>query len=65
MVRDDVYVLINPFTRTKEIIDTPTGINDYNCTDCALLAFDKYSEEFVLVILCLSRLHIYQSRNCG
>jgi len=65
MVRDNVFVLINPFTRTKKEIVTPTGINNYNCTDRALLAIDKCSEEFVLVISCLSRLHVYQSRNCG
>jgi hypothetical protein len=63
MVRDDVFVLINPFTRTKKEIDTPTRINDYNCIDRALLALDKCSEEFVLVISSLSRLHVYQSRN--
>jgi len=64
-VRDYLFVLINPFTRTKKVINTPNGINDYNFTYCALLAFGKCSVEFILVISSLSRLHVYQSRNGG
>ncbi|XP_058760773.1 F-box protein At5g25290 [Vicia villosa] len=48
------FLLINPFTREKKKVIYPStfkfsySLYKYN----ALLAFDKYSEEFVLVILC-------------
>ncbi|GAU32342.1 hypothetical protein TSUD_43840 [Trifolium subterraneum] len=57
------FMLINPFTRTMKVI--PSEVKGYLTLKCALLAFDKCSEEFVLVVLCGSHLNVYQSRNCG
>ena len=59
-----LFMLINPFTRIKKVINTlPSEVNYSYLPDRALLAFDKCSKEFVLVVLCKSRLHVYQSRN--
>ncbi|CAJ2630428.1 unnamed protein product [Trifolium pratense] len=62
------FSLIDPFTRIKKV----TNICTFEYCDIhfasdkhALLAFDKCSEEFVLVFLCKRRLYVYQSRNCG
>jgi hypothetical protein len=61
-----LFMLINPFTRIKKVINTlPSEVNYSYLTDRALLAFDKCSKEFVLVVLCENRLHVYQSRNSG
>ncbi|KEH33542.1 putative F-box domain-containing protein [Medicago truncatula] len=58
------FMLINPFTRIKKVINGPTCENSLFLTTRALLAFGKCSEEFVLVVLCKRRLHVYQSQNC-
>ncbi|XP_058734559.1 uncharacterized protein LOC131606327 [Vicia villosa] len=62
------FLLFNPFTRKKLVIDATFRVNHmifYRYE--ALLAFEKCSEEFVLVVLCLesSRLYVYQSRHNG
>ena len=60
------FLLINPFTRIKKVINTPTSEFNWSLlTVRALLAFGKCSEEFVLMVLCKRHLHVYQSRNCG
>ncbi|CAJ2650133.1 uncharacterized protein LOC123907216 isoform X2 [Trifolium pratense] len=61
------FLLINPFTRTKKVIDVFTfKVYPGTYANHALLAFSKCSEEFVLVVLCLisDTLRVYQSRNC-
>jgi hypothetical protein len=57
------FILINPFTRIKKVINSPASENSIFLTNRALFAFDKCSEEFVFVVLCNSSLHVYQSRN--
>jgi hypothetical protein len=60
------FLLINPFTRIKKVISTPSSEFNWSLLiDHALLAFGKCSEEFVLVVLCQRHLHVYQSRNCS
>jgi len=61
---DNSFMLMNPFTRIKKVVNTPTSKvkNSYG-TRRALLAFGKCSEEFVLVVLCNYCLYVYQSRN--
>ena len=62
------FMLFNPFTRIKKVINTSTfEVQSYIFANNALLAFSKCSVEFVLVVLCnYSRyLYVYQSRNCG
>lgn len=61
----NTLMLINPFTRIKKLINAPNFEINYILIDRALLAFDKCCEEFVLVILYKSRLHVYHSRSCG
>jgi len=63
--RNNSLMLINPFTRIKTVVNTPTSRSSFFTIDRALLAFGKCSDEFVLVVLCSPRLHVYQSRNCG
>jgi hypothetical protein len=58
-------MLVNPFTRKKKLIHTPTSESNYFIIDRAFLAFGKCSEEFILVVLSNRCLHVYQSRNCG
>jgi hypothetical protein len=60
------FLLMNPFTRRKIVINTSVfKVNFSYFAYHVLLAFGKYSEEFVLLALCKSSnaLHIYQSRN--
>ncbi|AES68342.2 hypothetical protein MTR_3g006180 [Medicago truncatula] len=62
------FLLLNPFTRRKKVINTSTF--KVNCSYFAyhvLLAFGKGSEEFVFVASCKSSgsLYVYQSRNLG
>ena len=59
-------MLMNPFTRIKKVVNTSTSkvIRSY-LTKRVLLAYDKCSKEFVLVVLCKNHLHVYQSRNLG
>ena len=60
------FMLINPFTRIKNVINTPISeVKSCYSIDRALLAFGKCSKEFVLVVLCEHRLHVFQSRSCG
>jgi len=61
----NTLMLINPFTRIKKLINTPNSEINFYSINRALLAFDQRSEEFVLVILCKHRLHVYHSRSCG
>lgn len=66
--KNDSFILINPFTRRKMVINNSVFKVNYSCGSChALLAFYRGSEEFVLVVLCRSsnNLHVYQSRNLG
>jgi len=61
------FMLFNPFTRIKKVINTSNfEVQSYMFANLALLAFGKCSEEFVLVVLCQDSmsLHVYQSRNC-
>ena len=58
------FLLINPFTRIKKVITASTfEVVPDMFDNHALLDFDKYSEEFVLVVSCKNsrRLHVYQS----
>ncbi|XP_045808544.1 uncharacterized protein LOC123902794 isoform X1 [Trifolium pratense] len=66
MDSNNSFLLINPFTRTKKVTN-PITFHYNPVSYYALLAFDKCSEEFVLVVLCRlnESLHVYQSRNCG
>jgi len=60
------FLLMNPFTRRKKVINTSTfKVNFSDFAYHVLLAFGKGSEEFVLLALCKSSdsLHVYQSRN--
>lgn len=62
------FLLMNPFTRRKKVINTSTfKVNFSYFAYRVLLAFDKGSKDFVLVALCKSSnsLHVYQSRNFG
>jgi hypothetical protein len=60
------FMLINPFTRIiKKVKGSVCAFDHYSSTKCALLAFGKCSEEFVLVFLTKLRLYVYQSRNRG
>jgi hypothetical protein len=61
------FLLINPFTRIRKVINATFKIYHAAYANHALLAFSKCSEEFVLVVLCniTYSLHVYQSRNCG
>jgi len=66
--RNNSVLLINPFTRIKKVINNcPFEAESYHYSNRALLAFDKRSEDFILVVFCyyLGSLHVYQSRNCG
>jgi hypothetical protein len=60
------FLLINPFTRIKKVINAP-GSRAFPITykNHVLLAFSKCSEEFVLVDLCITsnNFYVYQSRN--
>jgi len=61
---DNSFMLMNPFTRIKKVVNTPTSkVKGSYLTRRALLAFGKCSEEFVLVVLCNYCLYVYQSRN--
>ncbi|KAK2358245.1 hypothetical protein QL285_095448 [Trifolium repens] len=60
------FLLMNPFTRRKKVINTSTfKVNFSYFAYHVLLAFRKGSDEFVLLALCKSTnsLHVYQSRN--
>ncbi|RHN69282.1 putative F-box domain-containing protein [Medicago truncatula] len=47
--KNDSFILINPFTRRKMVINNSVFKVDYSCGSChALLAFYRGSEEFVL-----------------
>ncbi|RHN65243.1 putative quinoprotein amine dehydrogenase, beta chain [Medicago truncatula] len=62
------FLLLNPFTRRKKVINTSTfKVNSTYFAYHVLLAFGKGSEEFVLVASCKSSssLYVYQSRNLG
>jgi len=64
--RNNSVLLINPFTRIKKVINTcPFEADSHLNVNRALLAFDKCSEEFVLVVFCNypGSLCVYQSRN--
>jgi len=66
--RNNSFILINPFTRRKMVINNSTFKVDFSCFSCqVLLAFSRGSEDFVLVVLCKNsdNLHVYQSRNRG
>ncbi|CAJ2634125.1 unnamed protein product [Trifolium pratense] len=70
LAHDNSFLLINPFTRIKKVINVSTfEVKFQYSANNALLAFGKSSEEFVLVVICdlnVSRsLNVYQSRNCG
>ncbi|XP_058732823.1 uncharacterized protein LOC131604397 [Vicia villosa] len=60
-------LLINPFTRIKKVINSSSLFGfDYTIDQFhGLLAFQKCSEEFVLLVLCkkYGSLYAYQSRN--
>jgi len=61
---DNSFMLMNPFTRIKKVVNAPISkVKGSYLTRRALLAFGKCSEEFVLVVLCNYCLHVYQSRN--
>jgi hypothetical protein len=60
------FLLMNPFTRRKIVINTSVfKVNFSYFAYHVLLAFGKYSEEFVLLALCKrsNDLHIYHSQN--
>ncbi|AES68336.2 hypothetical protein MTR_3g006120 [Medicago truncatula] len=62
------FLLLNPFTRRKKVINTSTfKVNSSYFAYHVLLAFGKGSEEFVLVASCKrsGSLYVYQSRNLG
>ncbi|XP_045797760.1 uncharacterized protein LOC123891943 [Trifolium pratense] len=62
------FKIINPFTRTKKVINASNFQFYFNgFFNYALLALSKCSEDFVLVVLCMCtmNLRVYQSRNCG
>ncbi|XP_058753026.1 uncharacterized protein LOC131626215 [Vicia villosa] len=61
------FMLFNPFTRIGKVIYASTFQVNYSDYDKhrALLAFEKCSEEFALVVLCKDQpgsLHVYRSR---
>ncbi|AES58998.2 hypothetical protein MTR_1g012330 [Medicago truncatula] len=61
------FLLSNPFTRIKKIINVSTfEVKSNIFANHVLLAFGKCSDEFVLVVLCKSSrsLCVYQSQNC-
>ncbi|XP_058730014.1 uncharacterized protein LOC131602050 [Vicia villosa] len=59
------FMLFNPFTRKKMVINANESM--FNNLYKVLLAFEKWSEKYVLVVLCKepSRLCIYRSRSNG
>ncbi|CAK8574707.1 unnamed protein product [Lathyrus sativus] len=66
--KSNSFVLFNPFKRKKMVINAPFTVeymtpNRYE----SLLAFEKCSEEYVLVVLCneSSHLYVYRSRDCS
>lgn len=64
--KDNSFILINPFTRRKMLINNSVFKVDFKFFSCkVLLAFSKGSKEFVLVVSCRNsdNLHVYQSRN--
>lgn len=64
--QDNSFVLLNPFTRRKKVINTSAfQVNFSYFAYHVLLAFGKGTEEFVLVALCKcsGSLNVYQSRN--
>ncbi|KEH24946.1 hypothetical protein MTR_6g011110 [Medicago truncatula] len=64
--KDNSFILINPFTRRKMVINNSVFEVDFSCFACkVLLAFCRGSEEFVLLVLCRDSndLHVYQSRS--
>ncbi|XP_004496806.1 uncharacterized protein [Cicer arietinum] len=66
--KNNSFLLMNPFTRRKMVINTSAfKVNVSDFAYRVLLAFGKDSEDFVLVALCKSSesLHVYQSRNFG
>ncbi|XP_058728086.1 uncharacterized protein LOC131599850 [Vicia villosa] len=71
MIADNSSILlVNPFTRIKKKVICPSTFefsSSAQHTYRALLAFDKCSEEFVLLFLfrLSNGLHVYQSRNNG
>ncbi|KAL5073406.1 hypothetical protein RYX36_012390 [Vicia faba] len=59
------FLLFNPFTRKELVIHATFTVNHITIYQYqALLAFEKCSEEYVLLLLCKesSRLYVYQSR---
>ncbi|XP_058734421.1 uncharacterized protein LOC131606163 isoform X1 [Vicia villosa] len=66
--KNNSFLLFNPFTM-KEMVINATFTVEYMLSNRheALLAFEKCSEEYVLVVLCKksSRLHVYKSRHNG
>lgn len=64
--KDNSFILINPFTRRKMLINNSVFQVNFSYFSCkVLLAFSKGSKEFVLVVSCKNsdNLHVYQSRN--
>ncbi|AES68335.2 hypothetical protein MTR_3g006100 [Medicago truncatula] len=62
------FLLLNPFTRRKKVINTSTfKVNSSYLAYHVLLAFGKGMEKFVLVASCKrsGSLYVYQSRNLG
>jgi hypothetical protein len=62
------FLLINPFTRIKKVINASTfKVVPATIANDALLAFSKCSDEFVLVVLSFfyNGLRVYHSRNSG
>jgi len=62
--RDNSFILINPFTRRKMVINNSTFNVDFSCFSCqVLLAFSRGLKEFVLVVICRdpNNLHVYQN----
>ncbi|XP_058732603.1 uncharacterized protein LOC131604132 [Vicia villosa] len=67
--KNNSFMLFNPFTRKKMVIKNATFSVNYiiSLQYEALLAFEKCSEEFVLLVLCKDSrsLYVYQSRHYG
>jgi hypothetical protein len=66
--KNNSFLLMNPFTRRKKVINTSTFKVKFSYFAYhVLLAFAKGSKEFVLLALCKSSnsLHVYQSQNVG
>ncbi|XP_058734354.1 F-box protein At3g56470-like [Vicia villosa] len=62
------FMLFNSFTRIKKVIQTPFPVDSHLFAQYeALLAFEKCSQEYVLVVLSyrFSCLYVYQTRHNG